>query len=140
MALRKDTEKLVKLTIEQLMASDHREFGTEYKLSDTYDKLGVILSDVRDGTDKHLARYDTSNLKEYYPVGQDANVLHAAAMGNIQATAVAPDVAFQPPVNEIYDVYGFAYAASALAAGREFDVYIFDGMLNNLTETNARRI
>lgn len=126
MARRVDSELIKKKQASVITSRDTRSFQ-RHKISDTYDKHGSILSDVRDGTDKHLARYDVDSLEEYYPIGEGANIDDTVPLGNIQALTGALDPVLQPPLGEVYEVYGIRMLCSAFAVNREADVVIFDG-------------
>lgn len=97
---------------------DTREFE-RVKISDTHDRLGTFLSDVRDGTEKHLGRYTTEVDREYYPVGSGSNEDLVIILLN--ATAGAPDPTNIPAVDTMYEIQSVrmvgngAYAANRTA-------------------------
>jgi hypothetical protein len=121
---RTSSERVSKLKHPEELA-DVRDYD-RFKVSDVHDRLGTILSDQRDGTERHLAEYNETLDVEFYPTAPTK--VPSAILGQ-QLTVAAPAAEIsRPATNDYeYDVYGIYIVASALAANRDINVSLYDG-------------
>lgn len=96
-------------------------------VADVHNRQGTILSDRRTGAERHVARYDEDQDKEWYPVGNYCNSSTVNPLNVILLTALAPVDVFLPEAGAMNEIEFMYVDSSAFAGNRELAVVLFDG-------------